>query len=76
MLSVRLSEDIEERLTKLAHTTKRPKSHYVEVALARFLEDQEDYLLALSRLEQKGPNISLEEAKRQLGFLDDSEMDH
>jgi RHH-type rel operon transcriptional repressor/antitoxin RelB len=70
MLSVRLSGDIEERLNRLSHETKRSKSHYVEVALARFLEDQEDYLLALSRLEQKGPNISLEEAKRQLGFLD------
>lgn len=76
MLSVRLSEDVEERLTKLSKETKRPKGHYAEVALERFLDEQEDYLLALARLEEQGPNISLEEAKRQLGFVDEEKMGH
>ena len=71
MLSVRLPDAIENRLSLLAEKTKRSKSYYVEHALEKFLDDEEDYLLALSRLEEKGPNISLEEAKKQLGFSDD-----
>ena len=68
MLSVRLRSDLEKRLNQLAHDTHRSKSYYVERAIEEFLEDQEDYLLALVRLEEKGPTISLEEAKKQLGF--------
>lgn len=43
----------------------------MERALDQYLTEQEEYLLALARLEEKGPNISLEEAKRQLGFDDE-----
>lgn len=68
MLSVRLSERVEHRLSKLSDKTKRSKSYYVEYALEKFLDEQEDYLLALARLEERGPNITLEEAKKQLGF--------
>ena len=71
MLSVRLSKELENRLGHLAQATNRARSYYVECALQRFLDEQEDYLLALARLEEKGPNISLEEAKKQLGFLDE-----
>lgn len=71
MLSVRLSEKIEHRLLELSEKTHRSKSYYVERALEQFLDDQEDYLLALARLEEKGPNISLKEAKKQLGFADE-----
>lgn len=71
MLSVRLPEKIENRLEALATKTKRSKSHYVERALEIFLDEQEDYLLALARLEEKGPNISLADAKKQLGFSDE-----
>ncbi len=71
MLSVRLSDSVEKRLDNLSNKTSRSKSHYVEQALERFLDEQEAYLLALSRLEEKGPNISLEDAKKQLGFYDD-----
>ena len=71
MLSVKLSQDTEKRLNILADKTHRSKSYYVEKALEQFLNNQEEYLLALSRLEEQGPNISLEEAKRQLGFADE-----
>jgi RHH-type rel operon transcriptional repressor/antitoxin RelB len=71
MLSVRLSERTEHRLVELSHKTKRSKSFYVEYALEKFLDEREDYLLALARLEEKGPNISLKEAKKQLGFSDE-----
>ena len=71
MLSVRLSKEVEHRLVDLSKKTHRSKSYYVERALERYLSEQEDYLLALARLEEEGPNISLEEAKKQLGFLND-----
>ena len=71
MLSVRLPAELERRLTELAEKTNRSKSYYVERALKSFLDEHEDYLLALSRLEEEGPNISLDDAKKQLGFLKD-----
>ena len=70
MLSVRLSKEVEHRLIDLSEKTHRSKSYYVERALKQYLGTQEEYLLALARMEEKGPNISLEEAKKQLGFLD------
>jgi len=75
MLSVKLSKEVEHRLIDLSVRTHRSKSYYVEKALEQFLNEQEDYLLALSRLEEKGPNISLEEAKKQLGFSDDETLE-
>ena len=71
MLSVRLSNEIEDRLNILASKTKRTKSHYVEEALQGFLDDKEDYLLALSRLEEGGANITLAKVKDELGLNND-----
>ncbi len=68
MLSVRIPETLEHRLNDLSKKTKRSKSHYVEQALNQYLDDYEDYMLALSRLEEKGPNVSLEDAMKELGF--------
>ena len=70
MLSVRIPGPLENRLSNLAQETNRSKSYYVQRALEEFLEDQEDYLIALSRLEEKGPNISLADAKKELGLED------
>jgi RHH-type transcriptional regulator, rel operon repressor / antitoxin RelB len=64
MLAVRLSDEIEERITNLAQRTRRSKSYYVRKAIELFLEDQEDYLSAISRLEEKNDRITLEELKR------------
>lgn len=66
MLAVRLPENIETRLSTLAEKTGRSKSHYVRQAVQEFLESQEDYLLAVARLEKKNPRISLEELEKQL----------
>jgi RHH-type rel operon transcriptional repressor/antitoxin RelB len=46
MLSVRLPENLEKRLSHLARVTKRPKSFYVREAIERSLEDMEDVYLA------------------------------
>ncbi|MFZ0658825.1 MAG: CopG family transcriptional regulator [Candidatus Binataceae bacterium] len=61
---------IDRRLDNLARKTGRTKSFYVKKAILDFLEDREDYLLGLSRLEQSTGRISLKEVARELG-LDD-----
>lgn len=69
MLTVRLSPKLEARLERLAKRTHRPKAYYAKRAIAEFLE-QEDYLIAVSRLEDNLTTIPLDEVVRQLG-LDD-----
>lgn len=70
MLAVRLPGSIDRRLDNLARKTGRTKSFYVKKAILDFLEDREDYLLGLARLEQSTGRISLKEMARELG-LDD-----
>lgn len=68
MLASRLPPEIEQRLEELARKTGRTKSYYAKKAITEFLQDEEDYLLALTRLEKHNPRISLEEVERQLGL--------
>lgn len=49
MLTVRLPEDIEQRLNALAAQTGRSKSFYVREALLAYMEDMEDAYLAEQR---------------------------
>lgn len=70
MLAVRLPENLEERLSQLAEQTHRSKSYYVKLAIQDFLDDQEEYLLALSRLEKNNPRITLEEMEARLDVED------
>ena len=37
--------------------------------LEKFIEDREDYLLAVARLEENNPRISLDEAIKELGLV-------
>ena len=72
MLSIRLPEKLEAKLTHLATMTKRTKSFYVREALECYLEDIEDLedgYIAMERL--RNPNAkryTTEEAKRKLGI--------
>ena len=70
MVVVRLPKEIEERLTALAQKTGRSKSYYVRQALLEYLDDLEDYYLAVERLESRLPGIPLEELERRLGLQD------
>ena len=69
-ISIRLDQDIESRLDALARETGRTKTQYVREAIIRFLEDEEDYRLALARLEKPGNRMSLDEVKTRLGLED------
>lgn len=64
MLAIRLSDETEQRITNLVKKTGHTKSYYVRKAIERFLEDQEDYLLAVSRLEERNDHVLFEEVKR------------
>jgi RHH-type transcriptional regulator, rel operon repressor / antitoxin RelB len=46
MLSLRLSEEVEARLEKLAKSTGRTKTYYAREAIELHLEDLEDLYLA------------------------------
>ncbi len=70
MLAVRLPEQLDHRLSDLANETNRSKSYYVKKALQDFLDDHEDHLLALARLEKKNPRITIEEMEDRLGVED------
>lgn len=72
MLTIRLSEEMEQRLNVLAAATQRPKSFYVREALERSLADIEDAYLAeaaFERFQASGEkSIPLEEAMREHGL--------
>jgi RHH-type transcriptional regulator, rel operon repressor / antitoxin RelB len=66
MLNVRLPKEIEDRLEALAVRTGRSKSYYARRAITEFLEDQEDYLLAVAALEEAKERFTLAEAAAKL----------
>jgi RHH-type transcriptional regulator, rel operon repressor / antitoxin RelB len=70
MLAIRLPPTLEGRLKVLSEKTGRSKSYYARQALEEFLEDREDYLLAVSRLEEQNPRIPFKDVRR-LVELDD-----
>jgi RHH-type transcriptional regulator, rel operon repressor / antitoxin RelB len=65
-VSVRLPEDIAKRLDELARSLDRPKTYIVTKALKEYLEEYEDYLVALHRLRDKDERIVPENALAKL----------
>jgi RHH-type rel operon transcriptional repressor/antitoxin RelB len=70
MIAVRLPQKLERRLNILVNKTGRTRTYYIIKAIERFLEDREDYLLAIAVIEEKNPSISLEEVIKKLGLED------
>ncbi len=68
MLTLRLSRHIEDRLERLARRTRRTKSHCARLAIQKFLDDQEDHLTAMQRLQRNTEGIPLEEVECRLGL--------
>jgi len=67
MISVRLNEDLENKLNNIANITKRPKSFFVKEALKEYLDDIYDVIEAKNRINDKNRElISLDEIKRML----------
>ena len=70
MLALRLPAKLEKRLEELAKKTGRSKGYYARLAIEEFLQDQDNYLLAISRLEKDLPGIPIDEVERRLGLVD------
>jgi RHH-type rel operon transcriptional repressor/antitoxin RelB len=71
--SVRLDEETEKRLDRLAKQTGRTKAYYLRELIEQHIEDLEDYYLAVAASERvrKGePTVTLEELERELGLAD------
>jgi RHH-type transcriptional regulator, rel operon repressor / antitoxin RelB len=70
--SVRLSQEDEIRLDSLSRETGKSKAFYIQEAVASYLDDMEDFILAEKRLDEakKGQEqvYTLEEVERELGL--------
>ena len=65
-IAVRLNARLEERLERLAKRTGRSESLHIRRALEEYLDEQEDYLIALQRLEEDLPPIPWDAALKEL----------
>ena len=68
MLALRLPVEMEKRLNSLSIKTGRTKSYYAKLAIMEFLENQEDYFIAMERLHNQLPSIPFEEVIKKLGL--------
>jgi len=65
--SVRLPEELAERLARLAKASRRSKSSFMIEALEVYLEDQEDLEIALARFRDPEASwMTHEEVRREL----------
>jgi len=67
VISIRLPKELEEKLDLLAQSTRRSKSFFVKEALSRYLEEIEDYYIALDRFSHPGSRYyTTDEVKKEL----------
>ena len=70
MLEIDLSPELEQILDFYANKDGVSKSVLAGKAIAEYLEDREDYDLAIEASRDAGPHISLEELIRKYGLED------
>jgi RHH-type rel operon transcriptional repressor/antitoxin RelB len=69
ILSVRIPDEIHERLARLAGKTRRTKSSFINEMIETSLEEYEDAYLALERLNEKNARyLATEELEEELGL--------
>jgi predicted DNA-binding protein len=67
--SVRLPDDLAQRLDRLAAITRRSKTSFILEALERYLDEREDLELALERFRDPDAEwIDHTEVRRELGL--------
>jgi RHH-type rel operon transcriptional repressor/antitoxin RelB len=67
---VTVPKELEDRLNEVAQRLGRTKEQCAIDAILEFIEDEEDYQIAVERLKRNEPTIPLEEVKRRLGLED------
>jgi RHH-type rel operon transcriptional repressor/antitoxin RelB len=70
MIAVRLPENIENRLDRMAKKTGRTKTFYVREAILEHLEDLEDIYMAEKRLKNPGKKYTLDEVEKDIDLED------
>jgi RHH-type transcriptional regulator, rel operon repressor / antitoxin RelB len=72
MLAIRLPENIEKRLDRLAKRTGRTKTYYAREAILQHLEDLEDIYIAEKRLADiragRTRTVPIEKVMRRYGL--------
>lgn len=61
IITSKIPDDLYNRLNNLGKIIDRKRSYLIKKAVESFLEEREDYFIALHRLEEKNPRISLEQ---------------
>lgn len=73
-VSIRLPDDVSDRLADLAKATGRSKTFYMIEAIREHLDDIEDIYIAEKRLEDiragRGKTVSLEDVMKRHGMAD------
>jgi RHH-type rel operon transcriptional repressor/antitoxin RelB len=68
-LSLRLPDEIFQRLNRLTKKTRRTKSSFIQEIIEESLEDFEDGYTALERLNEKNARyLTTEEVEKELGL--------
>ena len=69
VLSLRLDPKLDRKLQHLSDDAERPKSYFVKKALELYLEEYEDYLVAMARrADQHDEVLSLGRMRKSLGL--------
>ena len=55
-------------MERLAKETGRSVSFHANLAIRKYLDDRQDYVLGIAVLERNEPRISLEDLERELGL--------
>lgn len=68
MASLRLGEELENRLDHLAEITGRTKSFYIRKLIEEHIDEMEDRYIAEQRLETPAKRLSSQEMRQELGL--------
>jgi len=69
VFSMRLEEKLDRKLQRLAKDTERPKSYFIKKALELYLDEYDEYQIALARRADKDDEaLSLAQARKALGL--------
>jgi len=67
-LTLRVDDQLDRKLQRLAKETERPKSYFIKKALELYLDEYQDYQIALARRADKDEEIlTMTQMRKALG---------
>ena len=67
-LTLRVEDQLDRKLQRLAKETERPKSYFIKKALELYLQEYDDYQIALARRADKDEEIlTMTQMRKALG---------